>query len=163
MESWDGSSLFETVLIQVNQCIAYAAYAGNLYSQGQILAKVFCVVFQTSLFHTACQEWKQLPAAQKTYTNFKCHIVLAQQDIQKEQRTSKEAGYRLAAQAEKIELITKIFANFVTNERSSQALALAAAAEEKLALDTANKITLQNITNQYLQLAKKLDNTMAKM
>jgi hypothetical protein len=38
-----------------------------------------------------------------------------------------------------------------------------AAAKEKLASDTTNKIALQNITNQYLQLAKKFDNTMAKM
>jgi hypothetical protein len=40
MESWDGSVLFETVLTCVNQCISYAAYAGNPYSPGQILAKV---------------------------------------------------------------------------------------------------------------------------
>jgi hypothetical protein len=56
-----------------------------------------------------------LLAAQKTYANFKHHIVLAQQDIRNEQRTSKEAGYGLAAQAE---LITENFANFVTNERA---------------------------------------------
>jgi hypothetical protein len=85
-----------------------------------------------------------------------------QQDNQKEQRTSKEAGYRLVAQAEEMELITKDFANFVTNKRSNQTLALAAAAKEKLASDT-NKIALQNITNQYLQLATKFDGTMAKM
>jgi hypothetical protein len=107
MESWDRSSLFETVLICVDQCIAYAAYAGNLYSPGQILAKVFHVVFQAGLFHTACWEWKRLLAAQKTYTNFKRHIVLAQQDNRNEQQTSKEAGYRLAAQAEKMEILTK--------------------------------------------------------
>jgi hypothetical protein len=65
MESWDGFSPFETVINRVNQCVAYAAYAGNLYSPGQILAKVFHVVFQTSLFHIACREWKRLPAAQK--------------------------------------------------------------------------------------------------
>jgi hypothetical protein len=94
MESWDGSSPFETVIDCVNQCVAYAAYVGNLYSPGQILSKVFHVVFQTGLFHTACQERKRLPAAQKTYANFKHHIVLAQQD---NRNTSKEAGYGLAA------------------------------------------------------------------
>jgi hypothetical protein len=104
-----------------------------------------------------------LLAAQKTYTNFKLHIVHAQQDNRNEQRTSKEAGYGLAAQAEKMELITKNFANFVTNKRSNQAFALAAAAEEKLASDATNKIALQTITNQYLQLAKKFDDAMAKM
>jgi hypothetical protein len=163
MESWDGSSPFETVINRVNQCVAYAAYAGTLYSPGQILAKIFYVVFQTGLFHTACREWKRLLAAQKTYANFKLHIVRAQQDNCNEQRTSKEAGYGLAAQAEKMELITENFANFVTNERSNQAFALAAAAEEKLASDAANKIALQTITNQYLQLAKKFDDAMAKM
>jgi hypothetical protein len=61
-----------------------------------------------------------------------------------------------------MELITENFANFVTNKRSNQALALVVAAGEKLASDTANKIALQNITNQYLQLAKKFDNAMAK-
>jgi flagellar basal body rod protein FlgC len=86
-----------------------------------------------------------------------------QQDSRNEQKTSKEAGYGLAAQAEKMKLITTNFANFVTNERSNQAFALAAVAEEKLALDAANKIALQNITNQYLQLAKKFDDAMAKM
>jgi hypothetical protein len=55
------------------------------------------------------------------------------------------------------------FANFVTKKHSNQAFALAAAAEEKLASDAANKITLQTITNQYLQLAKKFDDAMAKM
>jgi flagellar basal body rod protein FlgC len=163
MESWDGSSPFETVINRVNQCIAYAAYAGNLSSPRQILSKVFHVVFQTGLFHITCREWKRLPATQKTYTNFKTHIVLAQQDNRNEQRTSKEAGYGLAAQAEKMEMITENFANFVTNERTSQALALVAANEEKLASDAANKIALQNSTNQYLQLAKKFDDAMAKM
>jgi hypothetical protein len=47
MESWDGSVPFETVLTHVNQYVSYAAYTRNLYSPGQILAKVFHVVFQT--------------------------------------------------------------------------------------------------------------------
>jgi hypothetical protein len=106
MESWDGSSPFETVINRVNQCVTYAAYAGTLYSPGQIIAKVFHVVFQTGLVHTACREWKRLLAAQKTYANFKLQIVLAQQDNRNEQQTSKEARYGLAAQAEKMELIT---------------------------------------------------------
>jgi hypothetical protein len=163
MESWDGSSPFEAVITRINQCVAYAAYAGNPYSPGQILAKVFHVVFQTGLIHIACREWKRLPAAQRTNANFKTHIVLAQQDNRNEQRTSKEAGYGLAAQAKKMEIITENFAHFVTTERTSQALALAAANEEKLASDAANKIALQNITNQYLQLSKKFDEAMAKM
>jgi hypothetical protein len=163
MESWDGSVPFETVLTRVNQCVSYAAYAGNPYSPGQIWAKVFHVVFQTGLFHTACREWKRLPAAQRTYNNFKAHIILAQQDNRNEQRTSKETGYGLAAQAEKMELMTENFANYVTTERSSQALALAAALEDKIASYAANRIALQNITNQYLQLAKKFDDAMAKM
>jgi hypothetical protein len=103
MESWDGSILSKTMLTCVNQCISYAAYAGNPYSPGQILAKVFHMVFQTGLFHTACQEWKRLPLAQKTYNHFKQQILLAQQDNRNEQCTSKEAGYRLAVQAEKME------------------------------------------------------------
>jgi hypothetical protein len=114
-------------------------------------------------FHIACCKWKRLPAVQKTYANFKTHIVLAQQYNRNEQRTSKEAGYRLAAQAKKMEMITENFANFFTNEHTSQALALAAANKEKLASDAAKKIALQNITNQYLQLAKKFDEAMAKM
>jgi hypothetical protein len=91
MESWDGSVLFKTVLTCVNQCISYTAYAGNLFSPGQILAKVFHVVFQTGLFHTACQEWKRLPAAQRTYNNFKAHIILAQQDNCNKQCSRKQA------------------------------------------------------------------------
>jgi hypothetical protein len=72
MESWDGSSPFETVLINVDQCIAYTAYAGNLYSPGQILAKVFHVVFQTSLFLHAgsgngCQQLRRpMPTSSTT-------------------------------------------------------------------------------------------------
>jgi hypothetical protein len=69
----------------------------------------------------------------------------------------------LAAQAENMELIMENFANFVSNECTSQALALAAANKDKIALDAANKVALQNITNQYLQLAKKFDEAMAKM
>jgi hypothetical protein len=38
-----------------------------------------------------------------------------------------------------------------------QALALAAAQEEKLAYEAANKQALQDITNQYMQLAKRFD------
>jgi hypothetical protein len=152
MESWDGTSPFKTVLTcQLMYCLCSLRW--DPYSSGQILAKVFHVVFQTGLFHTACWEWKRLPAAQKTYTNFKHHRVLAQQDNRNKQRTSKEAGYGLAVQAKKMELITENFANLVNNGHSNQALALVAAAEEKLALDAANKIALQNITNQYLQLA----------
>jgi hypothetical protein len=147
MESWDGTSPFKTVLTcQLMYCLCSLRW--DPYSSGQILAKVFHVVFQTGLFHTTCQEWRQLPAEQKTYANFKHHIVLAQQDNWNEQRTSKEAGYELAAQAKKMELITENFVNFITNEHSSQVLALVEAAKEKLALDAANKIALQNITNQ---------------
>jgi hypothetical protein len=125
--------------------------------------KVFHVVFQTGLFHTACQEWKRLPAAQKTYNHFQQHIILAQQDNCNKQHTSKEARYGLAAQAEKMEMMTENFANYVTTKHSSQALALVAALEDKIASEAANRIALQNITNQYLQLAKKFDNAMAKM
>jgi flagellar basal body rod protein FlgC len=64
----------------------------------------------------------------------------------------KETGYGLAVQAEKMELMTENFANYVTTARSSQALALAAALEDKI-----------DITNQYLQLAKKFNDVMAKM
>jgi hypothetical protein len=61
--------------------------------------------------------------------------------------SSKETRYGLAAQAEKMEIMTENFANYVTTKRSSQALALVAALEDKLALDAANRIALQNITN----------------
>jgi hypothetical protein len=104
---------------------------------------------------------EKTPAAQRTYNNFKAHIILAQQDNCNKQRTSKETGYGLATQAEK--LMTENFTNYVTTKRSSQALALVAALEDKIALDATNKIALQNITNQYLQLAKNFDNAMAKM
>jgi hypothetical protein len=103
------------------------------------------------------------PAAQRTCNNFKQHIILAQQDNCNKQRTSNETGYGLAAQAEKMELMTENFANYVTTERSSQALVLAAALEDKIASEATNRIALQNITNQYLQLAKKFDDAMAKM
>jgi hypothetical protein len=56
----------------------------------------------------------------------------------------------LAAQAEKMALVTENFANFVTNEHTSQALPLAAANKEKIASDAANNVALKTPpTNTY--------------
>jgi hypothetical protein len=50
MEAWDRSCLFETVITQIDKCVAYTAYAGEPYTPGQILPKSFHIVFQTGLF-----------------------------------------------------------------------------------------------------------------
>jgi hypothetical protein len=128
MEAWDGSCLFETVITRIDECVAYAAYAGEPYTLGQILSKTFHIEFQTGLFLQACREWKRQPAAAKTYVLFKRHIILAQQDNRNEERTTKQTGYGLAAQ--KLEEMTENFANNVAVEQLTQASALAAAHEE---------------------------------
>jgi hypothetical protein len=48
MEAWDGSCPFETVITQVDECVTYTAYTGDL--PGQILSKTFHIVFHTRLF-----------------------------------------------------------------------------------------------------------------
>jgi hypothetical protein len=67
-------------------------------------------------------------------------------------------GYGLAAQ--KLEMMEK-FVNYVAVDQVAQAAALAAALEEKLMSDAANKRALQELTNQYTQLAKQFE-AMAK-
>jgi hypothetical protein len=151
MEAWDRSCLFETIITRIDKCVAYAAYAGEPYMLGQILSKTFHIVFQIG-------EWKQQPAAAKTYVLFKKHILLAQQDNRNEEHTTKQTRYGLAAQ--KLEEMTENFANYVAVEQVTQASTLAAAHEEKLMSDAANQQALQDLTNQYAQ-RKQLE-AMAK-
>jgi hypothetical protein len=51
MESWDGSSPFETVINCINQCIAYAAYAGPHIHQGRFLRR-FSMWFSRRAYST---------------------------------------------------------------------------------------------------------------
>jgi hypothetical protein len=139
MESWDGSSPFETVINCINQCIAYAACETHIcWGRYWQRCSMWCSRLACSTSHAGsgsdCQlRRRPMPTSRPT-------LSLPNRNNRNEQRTSKEAGYGVAAQAKKMDLITQNFANFVTNERTSQALALAAQNKEKLASDATNRL-----------------------
>jgi hypothetical protein len=105
IEPWDGSSPFENIIEQP-------------YTSPQILSKIYTLVYDTGLYFDACKKWKELPAANKTYDQFKLHFLKAQKTHRNQQHTMKQSNYGLSVT--RMEEMAEKFAGYVAVDRAEK-------------------------------------------
>jgi hypothetical protein len=88
-KDWDASIPFEAFTAHMEECVEIADAANTPYTPEQILDNAYNLVFKTGLYFDALKLWRHRPAVEQTWTNFKAHIVEAQQELIDEQGTAK--------------------------------------------------------------------------
>ena len=68
---YDPNQPFEFLIKQIQDAADYAAHAGTPYSQEQILATAYDLVFKTGMFSNDLCNWRRKAAADRTWANFK--------------------------------------------------------------------------------------------
>jgi hypothetical protein len=86
----------EVLFDQIENAIDIAAAAQAAYTQEQIVASAYNLVFQRGVFTDTCRDWRQLPFADKTWSNFKQDFAMAHQELRESQLTLQGAGYHAA-------------------------------------------------------------------
>ena len=68
----------EMLFNQIEDAQAFAAVAGQPYTNNQQLTTAYNLVYATGLIFDDCKAWNRLPANQKTMENFKTTFQQAQ-------------------------------------------------------------------------------------
>ena len=68
---WNQEDPIETVFHQVEECIEFAQHGNAPFSNAQVLNAAYYIMAQAKVFKDACKTWRRLPAAEKTWPNFK--------------------------------------------------------------------------------------------
>jgi hypothetical protein len=90
---WDPTTPFEHLIDQVEDTMELADAGDQPFSPNQVVNTAYTLVFNTGLYFDECKEWDKKPTADKTWTNFKTHFLLAQRTLRLQQQTSQHAGY----------------------------------------------------------------------
>jgi hypothetical protein len=93
---YDPSQPIELLFDQFDDAIELAAAANAAYTGPQIVAYAYNTIIQTGLFTDACRDWRQRPAAQKTWPTFKADFSLPHQEMRESQTTTQGAGFHSA-------------------------------------------------------------------
>jgi hypothetical protein len=59
----------------------YADAGDNAYTANQVVSNAYTLVFNTGMFPEACQDWRKLPAIDKTWATFKIDFAEAYRDF----------------------------------------------------------------------------------
>jgi hypothetical protein len=73
----DPNMPIELLFMQIKEAQEFADEGSALYSNIQVLNKVYNLVFKTSPFKRVCHEWNACPTVKKTWANFKRHFFTA--------------------------------------------------------------------------------------
>ena len=68
---WNQDEPIETVFHQIEECVEFAQHGNTPFSNAQVLNVAYCIMAQAKVFKGTCKEWKRLPAADRTWPNFK--------------------------------------------------------------------------------------------
>jgi hypothetical protein len=119
--NYDPSQPIEAFIDQIEDSVALADAASAPYTQAQILAIAYNLIFSTGIFPEACREWRRRPRLEQTWTNFKVEFALAHQEFRDSQITAGQAGYQSANNAYEIHQETALaIANLATATASDR-------------------------------------------
>jgi hypothetical protein len=91
--AWDPQQPMETLFKQIQDCADYSEAGGLPIGPSQQINVGYTKIFATGHFMSACRCWNKKPAADKTWTNFKCRFTAAhRQHKQSKSVTSKSSG-----------------------------------------------------------------------
>jgi hypothetical protein len=75
--AWDPQQPFETIFKQIQDCDDYSEAGGVLIGHPQHISVGYAKIFATGHLMSACRRWNEIPAAEKTWTQFKSHFAAA--------------------------------------------------------------------------------------
>jgi hypothetical protein len=81
---------------QMEDSVDLAAAAQAEYTQAQIVAYAYDLVFQTGVFNNVCQDWRRGFGANRTWATFKTDFATAHQELRESQLTTQGAGFHTA-------------------------------------------------------------------
>jgi heme A synthase len=70
---WHPPMAIEDLFKQFRAGAEFATEGGDTPSTPQMIHLGYNIIFKTGLFNTACCEWRDKPAADKTFANLKTH------------------------------------------------------------------------------------------
>jgi hypothetical protein len=95
--AWDPQQPVETIFKQIQDCADYSEAGGVPIGPSQQINVGYAEIFATGHFMSACPRWNEKPAAEKTWTHFKCHFAAAHhQHKQMQGESAANAGYHSA-------------------------------------------------------------------
>ena len=120
----DPSQPFETFITQIEDATEYAAAGNTPYTDTQVIANAYTIVFNTGIFPDACREWRRRPQAEKTWVNLKIHFAEAHNDYRLTQTTIQGSGYHNAnnAMEDFVSETADAFANLATATASDRTM-----------------------------------------
>jgi hypothetical protein len=96
-KEWDPADSFETIIMQIDECIEFAEGAGRPYSDEQILDIAYTIVQNTGLYAQDLREWDRKERWQKDWSpEFKDFMLKREDEVLKQQISAKQAGYKQA-------------------------------------------------------------------
>ncbi len=116
-KEWNPTDPFETIIMQIDDCIAFAEGAERPYSDEQIMDTAYTIVQKTGLYTQDLREWDRLPAIERDWDpEFKDFMMQRETELLKQNVSSKQAGYQAANALlqENVNATTEMLANLVT-------------------------------------------------
>jgi hypothetical protein len=118
---WNPSTPFETLIDLLDECQEYADAGSQPFTDAQLLTAAYTQVFSTGLFFDDCRTWDDKPLADRTYANFKLHILDAQRRLRLRQRITAPSGLHGAnATFHGLEQAAEALANLATATASDR-------------------------------------------
>uniref|UniRef100_A0A6U3E495 Uncharacterized protein n=1 Tax=Entomoneis paludosa TaxID=265537 RepID=A0A6U3E495_9STRA len=92
-QPWDPNLPFESVIDQLEEAQDYAEAGNQPFTDVQILNTAYTLVYKTSLFFDDIKRWNAKPVGDKTFDNFKAHMMEAQLQLRLQQQTAQQSGF----------------------------------------------------------------------
>ena len=68
---WNQDEPIENIFYQIEECVKFAQHGNAPFTNTQVLNTTYYIMAQAKIFKDTCEEWKPLPATEKTWPNFK--------------------------------------------------------------------------------------------
>ena len=118
---YNANQPIETLFGQVEDTITLAAAGQAPYSNSQIVAIAYTLIFNTWLFTDVCQFWWRGPVNEHNWVSFKVDFATAHHEWRDSQVTSNQAGYHNENATMEIQQDTAIaIGNLATTTSSDQ-------------------------------------------
>jgi hypothetical protein len=149
--AWDPQQPVETLFKQIQDCADYSEAGGVPICPSQQINVGYAKIFATGHFMSDCRCWNEKPAAEKTWTHFKCHFAAAhRQHKQMKGETAAHAGYHSANAA-------------MTQNEDQMAEATIGAFANLATATAADRGVVAALTQAKYRLVKQLEETTSEL
>jgi hypothetical protein len=91
--AWNPPTPIEELWATLKDGQEFAKEGGETIADTQLIRLAYENINNTGLFASALKKWRQKPAAEQTYTNFKTHFTTEVEDYERHQPTAGSQGY----------------------------------------------------------------------